>query len=63
VLFFPLVQVGTDILEPLGGLGDFFSLSLGFLFISLLLEPMSKDVEELKLDRCADLTISLVCDD
>jgi hypothetical protein len=63
VLFFPLVQVGTDILEPLGGLSDFFSLGLGFLFISLLLESMSKDIEEFELDRCADLSISIVSDD
>jgi hypothetical protein len=36
-------------------LSDFFSLSFGFFFVALLFEPMSKDVEEFKLDCGSDL--------
>ena len=55
MLFFPFVEVRTDVLEPLGSLGDFFSLDFGFFFISLLLEPVSKDIEQFELDSRADL--------
>jgi len=55
MLFFPFVEVRTDVLESLGGLGNFLSLDFGFFFISLLLEPVSKDIEQFKLDSRADL--------
>lgn len=55
MLFFPFIEVGTDILEPFRGLCDFFSLCLGFLFISLLFKSMSEDIEEFELDCRADL--------
>jgi hypothetical protein len=55
MLFLPFVQIGTDIFEPLGGLGNFFSLGFCFLFISLLFESMSKNVEKLELHSCANL--------
>ena len=57
MLLFPFIEIGTDILESLGSLGDFFSLSFGFLFVSLLLESVSEDIEEFKLNRCADLIL------
>jgi hypothetical protein len=55
MLVLPLIELGTDVLESLRSLSNFFSLGLGFLFVSLLLKSMSEDIEEFKLDRCADL--------
>jgi hypothetical protein len=44
MLFFPLVQLGADVLESLGSLRDLFCFGFGFFLVSLLLESVSQDI-------------------
>jgi hypothetical protein len=51
----PFIELRADVLEPLGGLSDLFCLGFGFFLVTLLLEAVSQDIEQLKLDGSADL--------
>jgi hypothetical protein len=63
VLLFPLLEIRADILESLGGLGDFLSLDAGFLLLAHLLETFLQDVEQSELYRRANLHRSALATD
>jgi hypothetical protein len=51
----PFIELRADVLEPLGGLSDLFCLGFGFFLVTLLLESVPQDIEQLKLHGSADL--------
>jgi hypothetical protein len=62
VLLLPLLEIRADVLDSLGGLGDFLSLDTGFFLLAHLLETFLQDVEQSELYRRANLRPSALCD-